>query len=118
VNFDAHDLEIAWYCASAAISSRREKRQPIPEELRRHMARLNLAIRCVSATGQENDGAGSQLDPEDDWLTTPEVAAIMNCSARTAQRLAEHDLEGIRRGNRWLCRRSIVDAYAEERISE
>jgi hypothetical protein len=39
----------------------------------------------------------------------------MNCSARTAQRLAKRDLEGILRGNRWLCRRSIVENYASER---
>ena len=55
------------------------------------------------------------MGPEDDWLTTPKVAAIVKCSARTAQRLAKREL-GQFMGGRWLCRRSIVEKYTKEQI--
>ena len=93
-----------------------------PDDLLRHKSRLDLAIGCISAetsglaaTGQQNDRGGSQLGPEDDWLTTPKVAAIVKCSARTAQRLAKREL-GQFMGGRWLCRRSIVEKYTKEQI--
>jgi hypothetical protein len=116
VNFDADDLEIAWYCASAAISSRREKHQPIPDELHRHMARLDLAIRCVSSPGHEIDGDASPLKPEEDWLTTREAAAVLNRSTRQTRRI-KADLHGQIIRDRLLFPRHAVESYAEERIS-
>ena len=110
MKLDDGDLEFAWYCAQIVIRMRQDNRQPIPAELRRRYDRLHLAIECMSATGQANEGEPSELD-QDDWLTTPEVAAIVNRSARTAQRLAKREL-GQQHGGRWLCKRSVVESYA------
>jgi Helix-turn-helix domain len=112
MNWDDDDLEMAYKCAAAQIRSCQLGGRPIPPTLRRFYDRVDLAIRCMSATGQETDSGGQQLE-QDDWITTPEVAAIVNCSARTAQRLAEREL-GEKHGGRWLCRRSVVENYAQE----
>jgi hypothetical protein len=114
MNFDADDLEIAYWCAAVAIQSRRENRKPIPDELRRHHNRLDLAIKCMSDPGHEIDQEPSQLEP-DELITTQEMATTLNCSQRQAQRLAERDLDGQLVGGRWLCRRSIVETYAQGR---
>ncbi len=115
MNWDADDLEIAYWCATVAIQSRRENRKPIPDELRRHIGRLDLAIRCMSSRGHEIEGVGSPLRATD-WITTREAAAILNKSERQTRRLKD-DLDGQIIGDRLQFPRSSVETYAHERMS-
>lgn len=113
MNFDADDIEIAFYCAAAAIRSRQVKEQPIPEQLHRHYDRLYVAIRCMSHSGHENDGQPSQSEP-DELITARQAATMLELTKRQVLRLAP-DLDGRIIDGRWLFPRSSVETAASER---
>ncbi len=50
-------------------------------------------------------------------LTLPEVADLLQVSARTAYRLAQrHELPGFKAGGSWRFRRSDIDAWISSKV--
>ncbi len=120
MKLDADDLEVAWWCATIAIRTRRENNQPIPEQLRRHLARLDLAIGCTSnpaGFADETNSITSQpQSTHDDLIDAAQAAAIIGRSAQWVRRI-HADLDGQFIAGRWLFPRRVVETYAQERIS-
>jgi hypothetical protein len=100
----------AAYCAAALIRDRQLRGQPVPDWLRRHLARCEAAI-AMPRSGHEFDCASSQLNP-DDLIDAREAARMLGISKRQAQRLG-HDLNGLIIGGRWVYRKATVLEYAE-----
>jgi hypothetical protein len=104
------DSRAAVYCASAIVRDRQLRGQPVPDWLRRHLARCEAAL-VKSRSRHEFDRASSQLDP-DDLIDAREAALMLGIGKRQAQRLG-HDLDGLIVGGRWVFRKSTVAEYAE-----
>jgi hypothetical protein len=100
----------AAYCAAALIRDRQMRGQPVPDWLRRHLARCEAAL-AMSRSGHEFDGVSSQFDP-DDLIDAREAARMLGISKRQAQRLG-HDLDGLIVGGRWVFKKATVVEYAE-----
>jgi Helix-turn-helix domain len=101
----------AVYCASAVIRDRQLRGQPVHDWLRRHLARCEAAV-AMSRSGQEFEGAPSQLDDLEDLIDVRKVASMLGISKRQAQRLGR-DLDGVRIGGRWVFRKATVREYME-----
>jgi hypothetical protein len=108
---DEHSHAAA-YCAAELIRDRQRRGQPVPEWLRRHLARCEAAV-AVSRSGHEINGDTSQLD-RDDLIDAQEAARMIGISKRQAQRLA-HDICGLLIGGRWVFNKATVAEYAEAR---
>ena len=112
MNLTGTDLTAAYYVTAEVVRHRQRTGQPIPQWLSRHFDRLGAEVRA-SRLGHESDRAAGQSQ-QDKMITTREVAAILGCSKRQAQRLAA-ELDGFFVGGRWLFKRNSVIEYAEGR---
>jgi hypothetical protein len=109
VNFDGHDLEVAYYVFSRFVNGSTATGKTLPAAVLPLFKRIEL----VSACGPESDSSTEELDSEPP-IGTAEAAQILKCDPRTVRRLRQ-DLGGRKIGRDWVFTKSVVQEYEEQR---
>ncbi|UYP19771.1 hypothetical protein OED52_04225 [Rhodococcus sp. Z13] len=94
------------WALSVAIGARRRRGMPIPRE-------VGLLAGLLSAPGQHPTTTPGFGEPRGDVIGTGELARLLGCSRRNAQRIAT-ELGRLEAG-RWVIDRTVAEQYARSR---
>jgi hypothetical protein len=107
-----YELRAANRTIAEALRNRRMYGQPIPDWMRRIERRFEREV-SMSRLGHGFEAEGAQSVP-DVWIGSREAGEILGLSKRQTNRIAEN-LGGDLVDGRRRFRKSVVEAYAEER---